>query len=94
MFTHIMFPKQNVKKQTGHTGSSWENTALSRDFCVELLLSLQFSWWSAIFLGENSSQEVQAASLFQKTQESYLEMIDQKQSKATKGFVGSLHWKM
>ena len=42
----------------------------------------------------NSSQEVQAASLFQKTQDLYLEMIDQKQSKAIKGFVGSLHWKM
>ena len=36
-----------------------------------------------------SSQEVQAASLFQKTQESDLEVIDQKQSKATKGFVGN-----
>ena len=89
-----MFPNQNAKKQTGHTGSSWENTSLSRDFCVELLLSLQFSWWGVILLRENSSQEVQAASLFQKTEESYLEMIDQKQSKATKGFVGNLYWKI
>ena len=42
----------------------------------------------------NSSWEVQAASLFQKTQESDLEVIDQKQSKATKGFVDNLHCKI
>lgn len=39
---------------------------------------------------EMVSQEVQAASLFQKTQESDLEVIDQKQSKAIKAFVGKL----
>ena len=42
----------------------------------------------------NSSQEVQAASLSQKTQESELEVMHQKQSKATKGFVGNLHCKI
>ena len=42
----------------------------------------------------NSSQEVKAASLFEKIQESDLEVIDQKQRKATKGFLGNLHYKI
>ena len=42
----------------------------------------------------DSSQQVQGASLFQKTQESDLEVIDQKQSRAIKGFVGNLQWKI
>ena len=41
-----------------------------------------------------SSQEVQAASLFEKTEESDLEVIDQKQSQATKGFLGNVHCKI
>lgn len=37
---------------------------------------------------------VQAASFFEKTQESDLEVTDQKQSQATKGFDSNLHCKI